>query len=173
LNALPSKPESEVAYIALGSNLGDRRASLDAALALLNADQGVVVQSVSRYLETEPLGPPDQPMFLNAAARLQTTYSPRSLLETCLRIERSLGRDRTRSVRWGPREIDIDLLMFADQIIDEPGLKVPHPHLHERSFVLIPLAEIAPNAIHPVLGVTIESLCHVPTPTANHSERRE
>jgi 2-amino-4-hydroxy-6-hydroxymethyldihydropteridine diphosphokinase len=173
LSTRPSDPEGEIAYIALGSNLGDRRATLDAALNSLHAANGVVVKSVSRYLETEPLGPPNQPMYLNAAACLRTTLAPRHLLETCLGVERLLGRDRTSSTRWGPRRIDIDLLLFADMVIDEPGLKVPHPHLHQRDFVLIPLAEIAPKTLHPGLGVTIESLCRDHAPTASHSDRRE
>lgn len=157
---LASEPsERATAYIALGSNLGDRHAMINAALQAIDRTNGVHVSAFSELIETEPLGPPGQSTYLNAAARLVTTLSPRELLETCLAIERALGRDRRHSIRWGPRVIDIDLLMFADLIIDEPGLKIPHPHLHERTFVLNPLAQIAPQAMHPVLGVTIESLC--------------
>ena len=143
------------AYIALGSNLGDREAHLHAALHALR-DAGVTVRRASRFVETPPVGKTDQPMFLNAAAELQTDLSARELLQLLLRIEASRGR--VRAERWGPRTLDLDLLLYDAQIIHEPDLDVPHPLMHQRSFVLQPLVEIAPEAWHPVLKKTARQL---------------
>jgi 2-amino-4-hydroxy-6-hydroxymethyldihydropteridine diphosphokinase len=132
----------KVAYIGLGSNLGDREDNLRAALERL-AEFGRV--RVSSLRETEPVGVTDQPRFLNAAAELVTELSPQDLLARLLEIERELGRDRARERRWGPRTIDLDLLLYGDQVLDEPGLTVPHPRLDERRFVLEPLHELAPE----------------------------
>jgi 2-amino-4-hydroxy-6-hydroxymethyldihydropteridine diphosphokinase len=123
------------AYIGVGANLGDREATIRAALAAL---PGVV--AVSELRETEPVGLVDQPQFLNGAVALETELGPRELLETLLGIERELGRERRE--RWGPRTIDLDLLLYGDETIDEPGLTVPHPRLHERRFVLEPLLDL-------------------------------
>src|SRR4051794_25554062 len=132
------------AYIALGANLGDREANLRAALDHLNRTSGVKVMCVSRFLETPAVGgPPDSPPFLNAAAELRTTLGPAELLQTLLAIEHALGR--VRRERWEPRIIDLDLLLYGDQVIDAPQLKVPHPLMHARAFVLEPLNEIAPR----------------------------
>jgi 2-amino-4-hydroxy-6-hydroxymethyldihydropteridine diphosphokinase len=145
------------AYIALGSNLGDRRAHLDRALQELARRPGVAVTRVSSYHETEPVGgPPGQGRYLNAAAELNTELGPEQLLQVLLEIEQSLGR--VRQERFGPRTIDLDLLLHGDQILDRPDLTVPHPRMHERLFVLEPLAEIAPEVIHPVLGVSVAEL---------------
>jgi 2-amino-4-hydroxy-6-hydroxymethyldihydropteridine diphosphokinase len=145
------------AYIALGANLGDREQNLRAALDLLNATPGVRVTRVSSFLENPAVGgPPGSPPFLNAAAELETTLEPRPLLARLLEIERHLGRERRE--KWGPRPIDLDLLLYADRVIDEPDLKVPHPLMHERRFVLQPLAEIAPGAVHPVLRRPVDAL---------------
>ncbi len=135
------------AYIGLGSNLGDREAALRAALALLGED----VVAVSSFHETDPVGYLDQPRFLNAAAALETELEPRPLLERLLEVERELGRTRD-GPRFGPRTIDLDLLLYADRIVDEPGLVVPHPRLAERRFVLEPLAELDPELGVPGLG---------------------
>ena len=134
------------AYIALGSNLGDRRAMIARAIRRVDQHAGIAVERVSSIIETEPVGPPGQGPYMNAAVRVRTGLDPRGLLEALLAIEIELGRDRSAdSVRWGARVIDLDLLVFGQLVIDEPGLRVPHPRLHERVFVLIPLAEIAPG----------------------------
>lgn len=146
------------AAIALGSNLGDRQSSLDQALARLAATPGIELVRASAPLETAPVGPVPQGPYLNAAALVRTTLSPRALLDQLLRIEAEMGR--TRDVRWGPRVIDLDLLLFGDQVLSLPGLIVPHPRLAERAFVLAPLAEIAPTWRVPPSGRTILELLH-------------
>ena len=134
------------AWISLGSNLGDRHAILDEAMLRLGQTPGVAVARLSSYRETRPVGgPPGQGPFLNAAARLETTLSPRELLAAMQAIERDLGRVRT--VRWGERTLDLDLLIYGCKFVDEPDLKVPHPYLSVRRFVLEPLAEIAPDVV--------------------------
>ena len=133
------------AYISLGSNLGDREATIRAAVAAL---PGVVAMSELR--ETEPVGLVDQPPFLNGVARLETELSARELLEALLAVERQLGRERRE--RWGPRTIDLDLLLYGSEMLEEPGLTVPHPRLHERRFALEPLAELAPSLVVPGRG---------------------
>lgn len=144
------------AYIGLGSNLGDRAAMLRAAFARL-AGLGRIVAASSLY-ETEPWGLTEQPPFLNAAATLETEHAPEPLLRELLRIERDLGRERQAEPQWGPRSIDLDLLLYEDRVLRTPELVVPHPRLHERAFALVPLAEIAPEVIHPVLRAAIGDL---------------
>lgn len=140
------------AFIALGSNLGDREAVIEAARTALDRHPEIETVRCSRLIETEPVGPPGQGPYLNGVTMVRTTLSPRALLDAMLAIERSLGRIREESTeRWGPRTIDLDLVLYADLIIDEPGLTVPHPRLHERRFVLQPLVQIAPDVVHPVL----------------------
>ncbi|HLX60572.1 MAG TPA: 2-amino-4-hydroxy-6-hydroxymethyldihydropteridine diphosphokinase [Planctomycetota bacterium] len=147
------------AFIGLGANLGERGTTLRRALEMLNARDGIRVQKVSAFIETKAVGgPPGQPDYLNGAAQLSTNLSPRELLAALLDVERALGRDRSSQERNLPRTIDLDLLLYDDLVIDEPDLRVPHPRLHERAFVLIPLAEIAPEARHPVLGKSIGEL---------------
>lgn len=139
------------AYIGIGSNLGERDVTIRDALNLLAADPDLEVEAVSEIRETDPVGVVDQPRFLNAAIRLATELAPRPLLERLLAVEQQLGRVRT-GVRYGPRTIDLDLLLYGDEIVDEPGLRVPHPRLAERRFVLEPLAELDPGLVVPGLG---------------------
>jgi 2-amino-4-hydroxy-6-hydroxymethyldihydropteridine diphosphokinase len=129
----------EQAYLALGSNLGDRLATLQRAVDLLDARSGIDVVRSSRVYETEPVGPP-QPPYLNAVVEVRTELEPRQLLKECLAIEDELGR--VRAERWGPRTIDIDVLTFDAREVSEPDLVVPHPRMHERAFVLIPLSDL-------------------------------
>ena len=138
------------AYVGLGANLGDREATIRQALDLLAADPQVDVVAVSSLRETDPVGLLDQPRFLNGAAAIETDLPPRELLARLLATERSLGR--TRDVRNGPRTIDLDLLLAGGVTLDEPGLTLPHPRLHERAFVLEPLAELDPQLVVPGRG---------------------
>jgi 2-amino-4-hydroxy-6-hydroxymethyldihydropteridine diphosphokinase len=148
---------SSLALIGLGSNLGDRRATLEGAIAALAATPGVRVRRVSSYRETEPVGgPPEQGTYLNAAAVLETTLDPCELLHVLQAIETRSGRVRT--VRWGARTLDLDLLLFGDRIIETTELTVPHPRLAERRFVLEPLVEVAPDAIEPRTGRSVSEL---------------
>ena len=139
-----SGPNNTV-YLSLGGNLGDPAASMATALRLLDADDDTRVIAVSSLYRTPPWGKLDQPDFLNAAAEISTALAPRALLDLCLEAERKLKR--VREERWGPRLIDIDILVFGDRIIHETGLEVPHPRMLERAFVLAPLAEIAPELV--------------------------
>jgi 2-amino-4-hydroxy-6-hydroxymethyldihydropteridine diphosphokinase len=131
-------------FVGLGGNLEDPRAQIERALALLAAEEGVEVVAVSTLRETDPVGYEDQPRFLNGVVELQTSLEARELLERLLAIERRLGRVRGEGPRFGPRTIDLDLLVHGDEVIAEPGLQVPHPRLHERRFALEPLAELDP-----------------------------
>ena len=132
-------PEPVTAFLGLGSNMGDRLENLRRVQEALEATDGLKVVRSSRVYETAPVGPP-QPDYLNAVVEVETTLGPRDLLDACLEVERAMGR--VRDQRWGPRVIDVDVLTFGDEDIDEPGLTVPHPRMHERSFVLIPLLEL-------------------------------
>lgn len=143
------------AYVAIGSNLNEPRARIDAAFDALARLAGVSSLSRSRRYRSAPMGPQDQPQFLNAAAGFVTRLEPRRLLEQLLGIERAMGRERT--VRWGPRIIDLDLIWQADERIDEPGLTLPHPGVSSRNFVLYPLCDIAPTLTIPGVG-TIRDL---------------
>lgn len=142
-------------YIALGSNLGDKENNMKEALQRL-ARKGVTVCKVSDFMATRPYGVTDQPDFLNAVAELKTDNSPTELLRILLQVEQEMGRKRIR--RWGERNIDLDLLLYDDQIINLPNLQVPHPDMQNRDFVLRPLTQIAPDAVHPLLKKTIRQL---------------
>ena len=144
----------ETAYLSLGSNLGDRAANLHAAVEQLGAAGRLL--AVSALYETEPVDVPDQPWFLNCVAAIETDKTPRELLKVVLQVEASMGRLRMREK--SARNIDIDVLLFGDCVVDEPGLKIPHPAMHQRRFVLQPLVEIAPEVRHPGLGKTAREL---------------
>ena len=144
-----------IAYIALGSNLGDKEKNLRRALLLLT-QQGVEVVRVSSFLSTEPYGVTDQPQFLNAVACVRTSLAPLALLDVLLATELAMGRVRLR--HWGERNIDLDLLLYEDVVLDMPRLRLPHPDMQNRDFVLLPLAEIAPELKHPTLQKTIYEL---------------
>jgi 2-amino-4-hydroxy-6-hydroxymethyldihydropteridine diphosphokinase len=145
------------AYFALGSNLGDRAANLNAAIQKLSQVDRVNVRRVSPFLDNPAVGgPANSPRFLNAVAELVTTLSPEELLIHLLEVERSLGR--VRREKWGPRTIDLDLLLYDSEVIQTEQLKVPHPHMHERSFVLQPLAELAPRLVHPISKKTVDEM---------------
>jgi 2-amino-4-hydroxy-6-hydroxymethyldihydropteridine diphosphokinase len=146
------------AFVGIGSNLGEPERQITAALEHLEAEEGIEIVAVSTLRETEPVGYRDQPNFLNGAARLETGLSPRELLERLLAIERRLGRVRVEGPRFGPRTIDLDLLVHGDEVIAEPGLQVPHPRLHERRFALEPLAELDPALEIPGRGPVLTLL---------------
>jgi len=150
----PFKPrkESTIAYIGLGANLGERETTIAEALRRVDEDERTSVLRSTLPIETEPVGYEDQPRFLNAAARVATTRSPRELLALLLQVERELGRVRGEGPRYGPRTIDLDLLLYGDETIDEPGLEVPHPRMHERRFALEPLVELDPALAVPGRG---------------------
>jgi 2-amino-4-hydroxy-6-hydroxymethyldihydropteridine diphosphokinase len=135
------------AYIGIGSNLGPRHATIHAGVRALGNVPGIRVVRLSSIIETDPVGPPGQGPYLNAAAELETTLDPHALLDAMLKVERAHGRDRSAGERWGPRTLDLDLLIYDDLALDEPGLTLPHPRMHERPFVLRPLAEIAPGLV--------------------------
>jgi len=144
------------AFVALGSNLGDRRACLDGALRRLSGTPLVRVLAASDWIETEPVGGPSgQGRYLNGVVELETALAPRELLELLLALEREAGRDRTREQRHGPRTLDLDLLLYGEERLSEPDLLVPHPRLEERIFVLQPLAQIAPERRLPGCRLTV------------------
>jgi 2-amino-4-hydroxy-6-hydroxymethyldihydropteridine diphosphokinase len=145
------------AYVGLGSNLGDRERTIRRALDELGAEPGVRVVAVSTLIDTEPVGPVEQPRFLNGVAELETTLAARDLLNLLLDVERRFGRRREGVPPQGPRTLDLDLLVYGEAAIAEPGLELPHPRLHERLFVLEPLAEVAPGLEVPGKG-RVESL---------------
>ena len=143
-----------IVYLALGTNLGDRPANLRAAMEALSPEIKVLAES--KVYETPPWGYETQPAFLNMAVKCETALEPESLLKRLKQLEVQLGREQ--SFRWGPRLIDIDILFYNDLILESESLTIPHPRLHERAFVLVPLADIAPDFIHPVLKKTIKEL---------------
>jgi 2-amino-4-hydroxy-6-hydroxymethyldihydropteridine diphosphokinase len=144
------------AYIGLGSNIGDRKGTCLQALELLG--RAGRVKKVSSFYRTEPVGHRDQEDFVNAVAELETGLSPEQLLAACRAIEDQLGR--RRSVHWGPRTIDLDILLYGDQVVESANLTIPHPFMTSRGFVLVPLCEIAPQVVHPILNKTAAILLH-------------
>ena len=146
-----------VAYIGLGSNLGDRVSMIIQALLKLEEFSGVRVALVSQLIDTAPVGgPEDQDDYINGVAELRCELPAEELLSVLQEVESSLGRERL--IKWGPRTIDLDLLLFDEEVIDTPGLQVPHPSMHERRFVMEGLVEIAPEVVHPVLGKTMQQI---------------
>jgi 2-amino-4-hydroxy-6-hydroxymethyldihydropteridine diphosphokinase len=144
------------AFLGLGSNLGDREANISNALAEIGRLAGCELLRTSSLYETDPVGIREQPDFLNAVAEVRTDMRPREFLSTLREVERRAGRERT--LKWGPRIIDIDILLYGDELLTEDNLEIPHPEMHRRAFVLTPLAEIAPKVKHPGLNVTIQEL---------------
>ena len=155
---MQSKVFFHTAYVALGSNLGDKEANLRKALELLE-ERGVEVVKTSSFICTEPYGVTDQPQFLNGVCEVRTSLVPLALLHTLLEIEQEMGRVRLR--HWGERNIDLDLLLYEDVVMDTEELKLPHPDMQNRDFVLLPLAEIAPKLVHPILQKSIEELSNL------------
>ncbi len=149
-----------VAYVGLGSNLAEPRKQIETAMKALSGLPQTRLLSQSRLYATEPWGRRDQPTFVNAVAALDTQLSARDLLDGLLAIEHRAGRDR-KGDRWGPRILDLDILLFGDARIDEPALHIPHPHLHERAFALVPLAELAPILYVPGGGRVIDLLARI------------
>jgi 2-amino-4-hydroxy-6-hydroxymethyldihydropteridine diphosphokinase len=157
----------EDVFLSLGSNLGDRRQALEGAERAL-LEVGFETAARSAMYETEPVGGPAQGEYLNRILRGRTEHEPPALLAACLGVERGAGR--VRAERNGPRTLDVDILLYGSEVRDEPGLVIPHPRLHERRFVLVPLAEIAPHLVHPVLHLTIAELL-ARCPDRGHVER--
>ena len=144
-----------IAYIGLGSNIGNREENCKEAIRLLE-ENGISVKKQSSMYETEPWGVKEQPRFVNMAVEIETTKKPEDLLGILKNIENQMGR--TESVKWGQRIIDLDILLYDDLIVETPHLEIPHPFMHEREFVLRPLAEIAPDKRHPVIGKTVKEM---------------
>ena len=147
----------EIAYIGLGSNLGDREKYVTNAIEILSATDGITMNVVSEVYETKPVGYLQQPNFLNCVVEISTSLSPYQLLDVCMLIESELQRKRT--IKWGPRTVDLDILFYGDLVMAEDRLTIPHPLLHERGFVLLPMRDIAPDFLHPKLNISIKALC--------------
>lgn len=146
------------ACIGLGANLGDAVGTLTRAIDVLAQHEGITLRAVSRFYRTPAWGREDQPDFINAAALLETSLAPRALLDLLLAVEAEFGRHRVEGERWGPRTLDLDLLLYGDRNVDEPGLRVPHPHLHERAFALVPLLDVLPDARIPGYGAARDAV---------------
>lgn len=151
-----------VAFIGLGANLGDAAATVRQAMHALGHVPQVTFEGASSLYATPAWGVEQQPDFVNAAAMVRTTLAPGALLRALLKVERDFGRDRSAGLRWGPRTLDLDLLLYADLCIDEAGLRVPHPHMHERAFVLVPLLELDPEVLIPGRGPARDAVAALP-----------
>ena len=158
-----------IVYIGVGSNLGEREENCLRAVALLSGE-GITVRKSSSLSETEPWGVTDQPRFINAVVEAETERDPADLLKALKGIEKRMGRRDAR--RWGPRIIDLDILLYNDLIVNEQSLRIPHPRMHEREFVLRPLAEIAPYKVHPVFAKTVQELLREITGSSQDPGRR-
>ncbi|MDE0685265.1 MAG: 2-amino-4-hydroxy-6-hydroxymethyldihydropteridine diphosphokinase [Candidatus Poribacteria bacterium] len=145
-----------VAYIGFGSNIGDRLVHIQNAIHALSKTEGITLQKISSVYKTDPVGYEAQAQFLNGVAAIQTNLPPLSLLHTLKNIETAIGRQHR--IRWGPREIDLDILIYGDMCLQTEKLVIPHPEMHHRRFVLVPLAEIAPDVVHPIFQETIQTL---------------
>ncbi len=157
-------------FVGVGSNQGDRLELISQAIQRLGRLSGIRVVQMATISETRPVGGPAQPDFLNTVVELDTAHAPQELLRMLQTLERELGRVPS-SVRWGPRPIDLDVLLYDDRVIQEPNLTIPHARLHVRRFVLEPLAQLAPMAVHPVLGQTIDALrARLPDLPAPHQD---
>ena len=153
---LPTASSIHSAYIGFGSNIGDRLAHIQNAIHTLSKTEGITLQKISSVYKTAPVGYEAQAEFLNGVAAIQTSLSPLSLLHTLKDIETEVGRQHR--IRWGPREIDLDILIYGDLCLQTEKLVIPHPEMHLRGFVLVPLAEIAPDVVHPVFQETVQTL---------------
>jgi len=143
-------------YIGLGSNMGDKKKNIEEALRLLDNPPDLIIEKRSSLYSTEPIGYVGQDWFLNSVVEVSTLLSPGELLSRCQAIEEHMGRVRT--MPWGPRIIDLDILLYGEEIVEEDGLIIPHPNMHRRGFVLLPLSEIAPEAVHPKLNKKVVEL---------------
>jgi 2-amino-4-hydroxy-6-hydroxymethyldihydropteridine diphosphokinase len=153
---LEGKEKRNVCFIGIGSNLGDPLSNCLDAIENVASQEQITLTKQSSLYRTEPVGLRDQDWFVNGVIEVKTAYSPRTLLETLKVIEYEMGRKEGQ--RWGPRVIDLDILFYGQEVVDEEGLVIPHPELHKRGFVLIPLNEIAPYVIHPTFGVSVQGL---------------
>jgi 2-amino-4-hydroxy-6-hydroxymethyldihydropteridine diphosphokinase len=145
-----------LAYVSFGSNLRNRLQNIKRGLQLVSRNRSITITKKSSLYETEPVGYENQGWFLNGVIEIETNVSPHKLLSLLKKVERIMGRKRR--IRWGPREIDLDILLYNQRCIDTPGLIIPHPRMHERGFVLVPLVEIAPQVIHPIFKKSAQQL---------------
>ena len=149
-------PHEVTSYLGLGSNLGNRIKNLEIVILALSKHSDIQVTASSSFYETEPVGYKEQKWFINQVIQIKTSLSPKDLLDVTQKMEERFGRRRT--IRWGPRTVDIDILLYGNLIMNNSSLSIPHPHLTKRRFVLVPLAEIAPSIIHPLLGESIRKI---------------